>query len=1388
MKPEEKPAEEAPVAPSNFYGTPSQNPPPLPTRPPAGSSNTRFYMDTTAQGAKESFPEPVLVEEDPDEPMPPLQETTTDAGPFSHYDPHANTWGATNTSDWPNEWTNQDWGSNTLEGPWGMTADKAITIDGRNEQEENKWWDPAQRAASRRPGPGVLPPLVAENIHNSEHTLFSVSVSPPEKLAPTHSPRPSTSASSDGASLTSTSSSSSHAVPPPPPSPEDVRTAVPHPNAYYCRKHNGWVLLAWKSSAVEPPVASSFKKNNPGAIFPNNERRKETTTCLPDDPRAQKRNHTHHFHIYEKAVDALKLTPPFVRSPWEQERHTKLRNRRATLRLDEQDALPAPAAAEEEEDEGDMLDLYVCCQCSFYAMASDVVPGVVPAKYLEELFRDKAAHPAPGKTGETTTMVALETILNIIEKRLWKNEIRVLPVSRPTFQAKLGWNATIKHIFEALDFTLKPDETGSPTLAPPDTDPTHKDGKQKRQKLLRAWVELGAWTVDFRKRLAPTIKDHPATFKLWIKIDSAREMYQTAIGAHPDQIPRGDKPELAQRTDLVDAWKTLGMTSTTYSWELLGFAYYAQCRCDPEHTVAYFSAFFRIFNALAETNEAPNELQNIVIEERGRDRFTFDNLETGTHVLGFGKEGHLGVEFGDDVEESFIENAWRDVVRRAWKEGSGGTQLLTDGNEAFCRIAEVRNSVDLRNKWEHAQTVFMTPEQAFSTLGVEDSTTIDDTLLIALYQMRVEEAPLRADKMKEAMSVISEYRDSERLRQFMGTGSDPGDIVPPTRQDWPRGLNQLGNTCYLNSLLQYFYTIKELREAVAPLLNSDRKSLEDDKLTDDDLKRHRVGGRLVTRREIVRSKRFVSQLADLFWEMQYNERASITPTIELAKLALVTSKDEEEDDVDRGGTDSSNDTDATLVDDAPPRIMVESPVRSPSEGSMSSILGKRPRDHSGESNMEVDHRPTEADKENRATTSTAAAGPSGSQAQPLQPSKDSSGEKGMDVDPPRDPESSNQASRKPPPLPTRKATESSMMFGRQHDVSECMDNCIFQIETALLKFSGLSDTEEGKASLVKRLFFGTLKQRLTVAQPEEPARGSSVHEREDLFLLLPVNVSDEGFDLYDGLSGYFDDVVEFESKKARMEVTLVDLPPILQIQLQRAQFDRETLQPYKSQAYVKFDETIYVDRFMDGADPVKKERSKTIQSDLNECRDRIHLLTTGKHAPYGPALTNVHEFLKNQDAVVLPELNDDLVLQLGAEPDLLAKELETLRARARTLKQELEAIWEGEHEATYELTSVFIHRGSSPSWGHYFFYSRHLPENPDSWFKYNDSEVSEVPKTEVLADTTGSTANPYMLVYVRKGTDMISAVNRLDMTGSTVYPSGKLTITGEEMAGVTSRV
>ena len=60
------------------------------------------------------------------------------------------------------------------------------------------------------------------------------------------------------------------------------------------------------------------------------------------------------------------------------------------------------------------------------------------------------------------------------------------------------------------------------------------------------------------------------------------------------------------------------------------------------------------------------------------------------------------------------------------------------------------------------------------------------------------------------------------------------------------------------------------------------------------------------------------------------------------------------------------------------------------------------------------------------------------------------------------------------------------------------------------------------------------------------------------------------------------------------------------------QFNRETLQPYKSQAYVKFDETIYMDRFLDSADPQKKAKSKRIQTALTAKRERLHLITEHK--------------------------------------------------------------------------------------------------------------------------------------------------------------------------------
>jgi ubiquitin carboxyl-terminal hydrolase 25/28 len=200
------------------------------------------------------------------------------------------------------------------------------------------------------------------------------------------------------------------------PTAEEVRTAVPHPNAYYCRKHNGWVLLIWKSSSVIPPLARSFN-----GTLPDQSRRRSTNSCVSDGEQTMgPANVTHHFHAYERAVDARRLTHPFNASEWEHEERSKLRHRRMTLRGSdpitattelEQAVDEVRKEVESEDGEGDLLDLYVCCQCSFYVIASDVIPGVIPVKLLEDLVKNKMENPPLDKSGELAALISLEMIL-----------------------------------------------------------------------------------------------------------------------------------------------------------------------------------------------------------------------------------------------------------------------------------------------------------------------------------------------------------------------------------------------------------------------------------------------------------------------------------------------------------------------------------------------------------------------------------------------------------------------------------------------------------------------------------------------------------------------------------------------------------------------------------------------------------------------------------------------------------------------------------------------------------------------------------------------------------------------------------------------------------------
>ena len=136
---------------------------------------------------------------------------------------------------------------------------------------------------------------------------------------------------------------------------------------------------------------------------------------------------------------------------------------------------------------------------------------------------------------------------------------------------------------------------------------------------------------------------------------------------------------------------------------------------------------------------------------------------------------------------------------------------------------------------------------AYNSLQIDDRTAILDTdTLDALFGARVIEAPGREEEFRQAVELIK----AEMQNQQNGIDSMP--TAPPEPQyplnEWPVGLQNIGNTCYLNSLLQFFFTILPLRDLVLDI--SDHMA----ELTDEETEDKKVGGAIVRRYEIERAQ------------------------------------------------------------------------------------------------------------------------------------------------------------------------------------------------------------------------------------------------------------------------------------------------------------------------------------------------------------------------------------------------------------------------------------------------------------------------------------------------------------------------------------------------------
>lgn len=171
---------------------------------------------------------------------------------------------------------------------------------------------------------------------------------------------------------------------------------------------------------------------------------------------------------------------------------------------------------------------------------------------------------------------------------------------------------------------------------------------------------------------------------------------------------------------------------------------------------------------------------------------------------------------------------------------------------------------------------------------------------------------------------------------------------------------------------------------------------------------------------------------------------------------------------------------------------------------------------------------------------------------------------------------------RPPPVPPRPKLQATtdpeslkreVELGAQHDVSEVIENFLFQLSCAIKPTSIDKDGEQ--SDQIKRLFWG--RQKSTIISPD----GKSRH-MESIFADIKVVPSSGYQDIYSVLDGAFDiETVELDSKAQQKYASITQAPPILQINIQRAQWDRGKGDRVKNNNHVVLPETLYLDRYLD---------------------------------------------------------------------------------------------------------------------------------------------------------------------------------------------------------------
>ncbi|KAE8394184.1 hypothetical protein BDV23DRAFT_148047 [Aspergillus alliaceus] len=670
-------------------------------------------------------------------------------------------------------------------------------------------------------------------------------------------------------------------------------------------------------------------------------------------------------------------------------------------------------------------------------------------------------------------------------------------------------------------------------------------------------------------------------------------------------------------------------------------------------------------------------------------------------------------------------------------------------------IAEARKSEALKHFLKTGEMTAgeMDVADAYRLLQIPDR-TVDEGAIMAAYTICVDEAPAQAETYNQALRIIAKDKNSPLLSNMVS-----GSVTKPDRDlsEWPVGLQNIGNTCYLNSLLQFYFSIRPYRDMV---LDFENFKME---INEDTLSNKQVGSRKVSKKEVERSQRFLGQLRSLFNDMITATTTYVIPSQELARLTLISPSNEAA--IRRRSTISGIRPSALGDINGMPIMGPLGPPQPTPESESKGPIALEPEKPQRSTTSDVDSEatlvsdgakvdvtvPPSDDKETELartdSAETAIQGESTSEVDEQQSSDKTASDQ-------------NTPSTQPPPVPPRPGPQPNpqkqlldeVEIGAQQDVTEVINNVLFQSQCAIKPISLASDGEQ--LDQVKDLFYGRAKSYIQT--------GEGVRSKEEWWCDIKIDVASGSRDIYAAIDGAFDvQKVSVENSVAEQFSAISKLPPVLQVQVQRVQFDPVKKRSFKSTHHLELKETIYLDRYMDTQQPdiLNRRRQcwewKNTLRTLEARRAELQRQREADGLDIPSLFDSAREVLEDlnsmkDDPETAPDavpVKSELIPELNQLSQIARAELTYIDQEIKDIQTMISSQFADYKHLAYRLYAVFVHHGSV-EFGHYYIYIFDFERNV--WRKYNDNYVTEVHDLDeiFMNQNRQNPPTPYFLVYV----------------------------------------